>query len=144
MIKTLLGKVFTPEFIRFAIVGVISAVIEYALYFLFKQSLDYLIANGVAFACTNIITFILSKRYVFNSSNESKTQEATLFTVCLVGALAVNQIVLWALVEFVAVDDKIAKAVAIGVTVIWNFFTRKHFVFKNRAVVTQHSSTKDF
>ncbi|HEY3406097.1 MAG TPA: GtrA family protein [Ohtaekwangia sp.] len=136
-----LNRLLKAEFARFVVVGGISAVLEYSLYFVFKTVVDYLIANILAFALTNIVTYILSKRYVFNSNNENKVQMATLFAICLMGALLVNQIVLWALVEFVTVDDKIAKAIAIAVTVIWNFFTRKHFVFKNRAVATQEAPT---
>src|SRR6188768_3646964 len=136
-----LNRLLKAEFARFVVVGGISAVLEYSLYFIFKAGVDYLIANILAFSLTNIVTYVLSKRYVFNFSPENKVQTATLFAVCLMGALLVNQIVLWALVEFVVVDDKIAKAIAIAITVIWNFFTRKHFVFKNRAIATQEAPT---
>jgi putative flippase GtrA len=143
--KSIIRKVLTGEFIKFVIVGGISALIEYSLYFLFKNYLDYLVANILAFAFTNIFTFILSRRYVFPSSNNNRTQEATLFVVCLAGALMVNQIVLWVLVEFAHTEDKYAKAIAIAVTVIWNFFTRKHIVFKNREqVAAETTSTEDY
>jgi putative flippase GtrA len=142
-VKEFLKKTFTAEFIRFLIVGVLSAFIEYTLFFLFKAEINYLIANVLAFGLTNVVTFILSRRYVFGSSkNNNKYYEATLFVICLVGALIVNQIVLWALVEFGAIEQGIAKAVAIAVTVVWNFFTRKHFVFRNREVAAERSSTK--
>jgi putative flippase GtrA len=123
---------------------------EYALYFLFKPVFGYLVGNVVAFACTNVVTFMLTKRYVFNSGNgnENKSQEALLFALCLCGALLVNQITLWLLVEFAGLHDTIAKVAAIAVAVVWNFFTRKHVVFKNRVVATQgapaESSPKDF
>jgi putative flippase GtrA len=137
-----LNRLFKAEFARFVIVGGISAVLEYSLYFIFKTTVDYLFANILAFSLTNIVTYILTKRYVFNSANESnKVYQATLFTICLMGALLVNQLVLWALVEFVVIDDKIAKAIAIAITVIWNFFTRKHVVFKVREVAAQKAST---
>jgi putative flippase GtrA len=142
-VKEFLKKTFTAEFIRFLIVGVLSALIEYTLFFLFKAEINYLIANVLAFGLTNVVTFILSRRYVFGSSkNNNKYYEATLFVICLVGALIVNQIVLWALVEFGAIEQGIAKAVAIAVTVVWNFFTRKHFVFRNREVAPERSTTK--
>jgi putative flippase GtrA len=63
------------------------------------------------------------------------------------GALCVNQTVLWALVEFGGMDDKVAKAMAIAVAVFWNFFTRKHIVFRNREQVVPErspSSPKDY
>jgi putative flippase GtrA len=132
-----LRRLLKAEFTRFVIVGGISAVLEYSLYFAFKNIADYRVANVLAFVLTNIVTYILTKRYVFTSSTQAKGQEALLFAICLAGALAVNQAVLWALVEFVSLDDKIAKAVAIAVAVVWNFFTRKYIVFRNHGVAKQ-------
>jgi putative flippase GtrA len=138
-----LRRLLKAEFTRFVIVGGISAVLEYSLYFAFKTITDYRIANVLAFILTNVVTYILTKRYVFISSTQARGHEALLFTVCLAGALAVNQAVLWALVEFVSLDDKIAKALAIAVAVVWNFFTRKYIVFRNHGVATQPVS-RDF
>ncbi|SKC56534.1 GtrA family protein [Ohtaekwangia koreensis] len=138
-------KLLKAEFTKFVFVGGISAVIEFSLLILFveKLSIDYLFGNVFAFALTNIVTYILTKRFVFNGTQSAnKAQEAGLFFLCLLGGLVVNQIVLWAVVEFTAIDYRIAKVIAIAITVIWNFFTRKHLVFRNRAVVTQQSSTE--
>lgn len=131
-----LRKIVTPELIKFVLVGGFSAILEFSLLILLveKVHIEYLISNIVAFAITNIFTYILTKLYVFNSSNNSRTYETLLFTLCLLGGLLVNQVVLWALVEFTPLDYRIAKVVAILVTVVWNFFTRKHLVFKDRTV----------
>lgn len=133
--KKLLNQYLSPKFVRFIVVGLISAAIEYSLYFMFTAILNYQVANVLSFALTNVVTFLLSRRYVFVSNNENKTEEITLFVLCLFGALFVSQVVLWSLVEYGNVNDKIAKAFAIGVAVIWNFFTRKHIVFKHRESV---------
>jgi putative flippase GtrA len=54
--------------------------------------------------------------------------------------------VLWSLVEYVALDMRVAKIIAIGVTVIWNFLTRKNIVFRDRETVIapEASPAKDF
>lgn len=137
--KVLFNKLVSAELFKFVFVGGISAVIEYSLYFLFKPVFGYLPGNVLAFVCTNVVTYILTKRYVFNSGNggENKTQEAILFAVCLCGALFANQLTLWLLVKHAGVHDAVAKVAAIAVAVVWNFFTRKHVVFKNRVVATQ-------
>ena len=138
-------KLLKAEFTKFVFVGGISAIIEFSLLILFveKLAIDYLFGNVFAFALTNIVTYILTKRFVFNGTQSvNKAQEAGLFFLCLLGGLVVNQIVLWAVVEFTSIDYRIAKAIAIAITVIWNFFTRKHLVFRQRAVVTQQSSTE--
>lgn len=134
----LIKKTFTPEFIRFLVVGVISAGIEYALLFLFAMKMDYKVANIPAFILTNVVTFILSNRYVFTSTTRgNKRYELTLFVICLGGALAVNSAVLFLMKEVIVMDLSFAKAIAIAVTVIWNFVTRKHIVFRNREVAAE-------
>jgi putative flippase GtrA len=140
-VSELFKKTFTPEFIRFLIVGVISAGIEYSLWFLFKMKMDYKIANVPAFVLTNIVTFILSNRYVFNNTagRGNKRHELTLFILFLGGALLVNSAVLSLCVEILHLDASISKVIAIGVTVVWNFVTRKHIVFRNREVAPQSS-----
>lgn len=149
IMRSLYRKVISGKFIRFVIVGGISALIEYSLYFIFKNWMDYLVANFLAFGFTNILTFILSRKYVFTSNGARKTEEAALYVVFLTGAYAVNHVVLWGLVEFGTVDDRIAKAVAMAVAVIWNFFTRKHIVFRHRGepepeMVRDQAPVKDY
>ena len=143
--KSVLSKFFTAEFVRFIIVGVISAAIEFSLLFLFKSYSDYRIANIFAFLVTNVISFTLTRRYVFSSSG-NRSEEQRLFVICLGGALLVNHMVLWSLVEYVALDMRIAKVIAISVTVVWNFLTRKNIVFRNRetSIITERSPSKDY
>jgi putative flippase GtrA len=139
-------KLLTSEFSKFVLVGGISAAIEFSLLYIFVEHvlLDVLVANTIAFILTNIVTFTLTKLFVFNSkSNSNKVQETGMFALCLLGGLIVNQIVMWTLVQ-INIDYLVAKVVAIAVTVIWNFFTRKYFVFRNREVVPQQSATSDF
>jgi putative flippase GtrA len=141
--KSVLNKLFTGEFLKFAIVGVISAAIEFSLLFLIKQYIDYRAANILAFIITNIFTFTLTRRYVFTSSG-NKAEEQKLFIICLSGALLVNHVVLWSLVEFVSLSIGTAKVIAIGITVIWNFLTRKYIVFRNRQIIPEPAPAKEY
>lgn len=143
LMKWVIEKFFTAEILRFAIVGVISAAVEFSLLFLFKMYIDYRVANIAAFVITNIMTFTLTKRYVFTSSG-NKAEEQRLFILCLGGALFVNHMILWSLVEYVSLDMRIAKVIAISVTVVWNFLTRKNIVFRNREVAAQASAVKEY
>jgi putative flippase GtrA len=132
MMKTLIARYLDSKFFRFIVVGLISAAIEYSLYFGFTLVIDYQLANVVSFALTNIVTFLLSRKYVFVSNSDNRSEEISLFVLCLCGALVMSQTVLWAFVEYGDINDKIAKGFAICVAVIWNYFTRKHIVFRTR------------
>lgn len=129
LINSLLARF---QVIRFMIVGGTSAIIEFSLLVLLveKLKMGYLPGNVLAFSLTNIITYLLSRYFVFSPTDRKKRHEAALFIVFLSGGLAINQTVLWAVVEFIGLDYKISKVVAILVTIIWNFFTRKYIVFK--------------
>lgn len=143
MIRKLLQKFLTPEVIKFLVVGGLSAFLEFSLLILFveRAAMDYLYGNILAFGITNIFTYLLSRKYVFPASGQHRAYEAAMFFICLLGGLLVNQVVLWVMVEFTAIDYRIAKVIAILVTVIWNYFTRKHIVFRNRAVPVEERST---
>ncbi len=141
-IQAVFRKLISPEFLKFATVGGISALIEFALFnWLFKLGMDYLIANVVAFAITNIVTYILSKIYVFGSSTGNKITEAILFFTCLLGALLISQCVLWLLVGYADIDELFAKGVAMAIAIVWNFFSRKYIVFKHANELQDQSST---
>lgn len=120
------------QVIRFTIVGGASAILEFSLLVLMveKLKLGYLTGNVLAFSLTNIVTYLLSRHFVFSPTDKKKSYEAVLFIVFLFGGLLINQSVLWAVVEFGGLDYRISKVIAILVTIVWNFFTRKYIVFK--------------
>ncbi|HOX84326.1 MAG TPA: GtrA family protein [Chryseolinea sp.] len=141
-IQAVFRKLISPEFLKFATVGGISALIEFALFnWLFKLGMDYLVANVVAFAITNIVTYILSRIYVFGASSGNKVMEAVLFFLCLSGALLISQLLLWALVDYADMDELFAKGIAMAIAIVWNFFSRKYIVFKHSNAIPDQSST---
>jgi putative flippase GtrA len=105
--------------------------------------MGYLPGNVLAFSLTNIITYLLSRHFVFSPTDRKKRHEAALFIAFLCGGLAINQTVLWAVVEFVGIDYKLSKIVAILVTIVWNFFTRKYIVFKPNQTEVESESLKN-
>ncbi len=141
-IQAVFRKLISPEFLKFATVGGISALIEFALFnWLFKSGIAYLIANVVAFAITNIVTYILSRIYVFGASSGNKVMEAVLFFLCLLGALLISQFVLWVLVDHADMDELFAKGIAMAIAIVWNFFSRKYIVFKHANELSEQAST---
>jgi putative flippase GtrA len=119
---------------RFLIVGFSSSLIEIGiLVFLVERiQTSYLHANIIAFVVTNLLNYFLSRVWVFTSNNNKILPEFFAFILFVSVGLAINQLCLWALVEYGELNYKISKVIAIGVTVGWNFLTRKHLVFKNK------------
>jgi putative flippase GtrA len=117
---------------RFLVIGGFSAILEIVLLVLLVEwiGLGYLLSNSIAFLVVNMINFLLSKYWVFETGNRKKGIEIGLFYFVVLVGLALNQAVMFILVEFMTFDYKISKVAAILLTVIWNYFGKKNLVFK--------------
>jgi len=124
------------QFGRFFLVGAVSAAIEMSILIGLVEymSWGYLIANLIAFTITNLLNYVLSRMWVFTSDNNKIAAEFVKFMIFVLIGLLINQLFLWAFVEFALIDYKISKMLAIGITIIWNFVTRKHLIFKSKVV----------
>ena len=119
---------------RFLVVGVVSAVLEIGILVLLVEYFQwrYLAANILAFLITNVVNYLLSRTWVFTSDHNKKLSEFMIFMAFVSIGLCINQLFLWLLVEYLDLNYKVAKVVAIVITIIWNFLTRKHLVFKTK------------
>jgi putative flippase GtrA len=133
-VKKILPITSVYQFTRFLIVGFSSAAIEIGILVLLVERMEssYLYANIIAFVITNVLNYSLSRTWVFTSDNNKIVNEFFAFMIFVSVGLGINQLFLWLFVEFGGLNYKISKVIAIGLTVIWNFLTRKHFVFKNK------------
>jgi putative flippase GtrA len=120
--------------VKYVIVGSCSAALEVSLLIAAVEYLhiQYLIANVFAFIITNVLNYAASRLWVFERSGARKRVELPVFAFFLGIGLAINQAALWFLVQKLFLDYRIAKVLSIGFVVIWNFFTRKHIVFKKK------------
>ena len=132
LIKTFLSR----EFIRYVVVGVISAAIEMGLLILFVERLEmfYLQSNVLAFVITNITNYVLSRLWVFEKTGRRKRIEFTWFILLVGVGLLISQALMYVGVDRLGMDYKISKLISIAAIVAWNFFTRKNFVFAKRTV----------
>jgi putative flippase GtrA len=124
-------KLFQGSFMRYLVVGVTSAGLEFLLLIVFVErfGLTPLMGNVFAFLITCILNYILSRKWVFERTGERKRVEFILFMVFVTCGLLISQLVMWIGVDQWYIDYRISKVVATGFVVIWNFFTRKYVVF---------------
>jgi len=125
-------------FFRYIIVGITSAALETLLLVVFVErfAMTPLMGNLFAFLITCILNYLLSRKWVFERTGERKRVEFALFMFFVTCGLLISQLVMWVGVDQWQQDYLVSKVVAIGFVVIWNFFTRKYFVF--------NSAVKDF
>ncbi len=121
------------QFIKFALVGGVSAVLEISiLTFLTSQygKTNLLIFNTIAYGFAVVFNYILSRKYVFETGKYGQKTEFLAFCVVATIGLGINSTILYLGVHYLLLEVFFAKILAIGITVLWNFFAKKTFVFK--------------
>lgn len=115
------------------IAGVISAAIEFVVLIALVEyrGISYLNSNIIAFTLTNVVNYVLSRTWVFGRSRIKKRIELPMFLFFLLCGLGISQTTLWILVTYAKLDYRIAKVVAVGFVVVWNYTTRRHVVFNS-------------
>ena len=90
------------QLIRFAIVGVIAAIVDVGVLVTLKEVLqvDVLLSSAVSFCVSVIVNYLLSMAFVFKSKRQSKLKEFIIFVLLSVGGLCLNQFILWIGVRF--------------------------------------------
>lgn len=125
---------------RYLLVGAAATTIDFGLLFLFRYLLNApiisanMISTGVAFC----FSFVANKKYAFKSSDQSVIREAVLFTVTtLFGLWFIQNLIIHLLEPELnqllgrsSLALLVAKLIATGATLIWNYLTYSRIVFK--------------
>jgi putative flippase GtrA len=97
-----------------------------------------------SFVLATVVNYILSIRFVFKSGVRftRHTELLLIFVVSALG-LAVNQAVLWLLIANLHWDPLLAKVTATGSVFFWNYWARRHLVFKPAQVSAQGAAERE-
>ena len=126
-------KKLIVQLIKFGIVGVIALIIDVGLLMVLKElfKMNVLIASAVSFSVSVTANYILSMRFVFESSNNSKLKEFIVFVLLSIGGLLLNQLIMWIGVDLLSAYYLVVKIFALIFVPIYNFITRKVFLEKS-------------
>jgi putative flippase GtrA len=135
------------RFIKFAIVGVIGAVVDFVVLNIMKTLFEYIglgvgwnvplephqiqliVANAISFSAAVLSNFTWNRLWTFPESRErSVGTQLVQFTIVNVLGLIINTAILVVLDQYVfqhffgaRLSYNLAKAIAIGVVLFWNF-----------------------
>ena len=120
----------TMQLIKFAIVGVIAAVVDVGVLVVLKELLhmEILLSSAISFCASVTVNYLLSMAFVFKSKKQSKVYEFIIFVLLSIGGLGLNQLILWLGVKFTSVYYLIVKIFAMVIVPVYNFITRKIFL----------------
>jgi putative flippase GtrA len=118
--------------IKYLFVGGTAAVVDISLFTLFAGYFEWTwwLVSICTFALATYVNYYLSIRYVFESgARHTKNTEITAVYIVSLFGLAVNQLVLYAAINWMQWGLLVAKIFATAIVFLWNYLSRKHFIF---------------
>ena len=117
------------ELVLYGIVGVLTTLINYAVYFtLLQLHTSWLLANCIAWLVAVLFAFYTNKKVVFQSNNNTK-QEAILFFSMRLLTLLIENVLLGLCIQLLQLTPLIAKVIVSIVVVIANYGFCKSKIF---------------
>ena len=119
------------KFIRFCVVGFSGLLIDYSLTYVGKEKMkmNKYVANGIGFLCAATTNFLLNQYWTFEDKNpDDFIQFSQYLSIALIG-LGINTLVIYLLVNKKDMNFYLAKLIAIGVAIIWNFTANYNLTF---------------
>ncbi len=119
------GKQFSLYFIS----GCTAVVVDYGSYILLLQIGVWYIAASVVGGILGFFAAFLGHKYFVFKKKDNFMNHIIRFLVLDLLNIAATAAILYILVEFIGLGEEIAKVIAMGSVVLWNFFLYKFFVY---------------
>jgi putative flippase GtrA len=120
------------QFFRSALVGGVAAAVDFAAIYTLTTILGvhYLVSAVLAFLLGVATNYVLSVLWVFDVRTvKSPLAEFLAFSVLAIGGLGINLLILYGLTGLAGLHYIASKVIATGVGFLWNFSSRKYFLF---------------
>ena len=125
------------EIINYLIVGVLTTIVSLAVYYISvftflnpDNALQLQIANILSWIAGVTFAYFTNRKFVFESKNKNKLQEATKFVTSRITTLLLDMFVMWLGVTILHFNDKLIKIVSQVLVIVGNYILSKLFVFK--------------
>lgn len=120
------------EFGGYFLASVLALLLDLGMLILLARVVHYLVAATAGFCAGAALAYLLSTRLVFAQRRLASREGTELILFSLVGVvgLALNNAVIFVMVETVAAPLVLAKLVAAGLTFLFNYALRKRLLFQ--------------
>lgn len=128
-------KRMRKELISYLFFGVCTTAVNYIVFFVLKQWIDYRIANAVAWLVSVLFAYVTNKIWVFESHTHNITDILREFTT-FIGSRVVSGLFdmgfLILAVEWMGMNEWMAKLIDGVVVVVLNYIFSKLLVFRKK------------
>ena len=123
---------FGRSFLRYLLVGGVSALIEWALFALglYGFGFHYLLSGTISFILATGANYFLSIRFVFGTGRRSRSQRIFLLYAVSSAGIVINLGFLTIGVDLLEIHPMLAKVFATGLVFGWNFALRYYLIFQ--------------
>lgn len=119
------------EILKYLIVGGLTTVVSIVSYYIVRLFIEnYLVCTVISWIFAVAFAYITNRVFVFNSKRENVFKECTEFVFSRILSLVAEVAVMYLLVDFLNISDKISKIIVQVIIVILNYVFSKLFVFK--------------
>lgn len=121
----------TTQFLKFTLLGLVTAAIEVGLFQLFYAlSTGALWSSVLATLLSTLINYWGSRALVFVSEQAGRLREVSAFALLSAASFLLNQLIFYvALTWLMPSQPVVVKIIAVGAVAVGNFFAKKYWVF---------------
>ena len=122
------------QFFRYAFVGGIATIVDWAVFYTATvMGLYYMISGVLAFGAGLFVNFVLSKKFVFSGekNKHSASTEFVVYAIIGIIGLLLTEIIMFLLTEKLGLYFMIPKVIATAAVFVWNFAARKVVLYGN-------------
>lgn len=117
----------------YLIVGGLATIVEWAAFWIFCDTLhiQYLLATALAFVFSTFANWLFGRLLVFRGKQkQSLLKEIASIYLTSLGGLLLNLIIMYVMVDFLAMGEMFAKITATILVFSYNYIIRKKLIYK--------------
>lgn len=121
------------EFARYFAAGLIALCVDFSLYIALTEfaGWHYLVSGTAAFCAGLATVYLFSIRWVFRTRTHRRgMREFLLFSLIGIAGLALTTGLLFVLTDVFGLDYRLSKIAATAIVFLFNFGSRKFFLFR--------------
>lgn len=130
-LRALISTSLFLKFLKFGLVGFTGLLVDFVVTWLLKEKLkaNKYLANSVGFALAASSNYVINRIWTFQNKSEAiGAQYASFLGIAIIG-LGLNNLIIFLLQKKFKLNFYVAKLLAVGVVMLWNFFANYYVTF---------------